>query len=495
MALLITLMAMVEWCIKSIINNTKKKRQKLLPFFFSLFFFLLLLTKEPFARPYTFCTGEEFNRKVKYLLNNNTSDLDYTITDFERGYNPPDNPEYYVDVSEDQDGSILIYKQENNPTTQAKKANRYTYTLYWYSDSQVFMNENCAYMFYGLARINHLTFNDMIFERGLGDTRYMFAECRNLRSLSFLSGKPFSPSEMQGMFFGCQSLTDIDLTQFETYHVDNMDEMFYKCYNLKSIRVNKDRWNIENVRTFTRMFSECHRLYSNKGRKAVDVDEDDYERFANLGTDAVEGFIRDTNAEYVNYAENASFVPVDNIDAIATELETIQKYDEEPEGDEGSGSGAGSGSGEGNAPYVGNKDTGYSPTKDTGRGEAPSVIATNAAQNNTTAATEPQIVIETEYTETVSRRTGESAAESTIVEEESSNVVESESATVNDNRRVIEIDNGKEGQEGGGKSGIRKAFENNKFLILAVAILLIVILLLIGMVAYMMKSKQKDKDE
>jgi surface protein len=448
-----------------------------------------------FAAPYTLCTGKEFNQRVKAFLNGNDrkATIDNTITTFQKGNNPPDDPAYFVDVSEDRDGSIIVYTVENDINDKKKKNNSttdYNYTLYWYSDGIASMNPNAAFMFDKFVRIRTIDLSGFVYLNGLTDTRYMFLECRNLKNLKFKkdnSGKEFMPSEMQGMFCGCQSLTNIDLTLFNTKMVDNMTELFFRCYNLKNIYVDTSRWNVENVMLFNRMFSDCHMLRSNDGRKAVDVDEDDYGDFAVPGDDNKEGFIKDINYQYDDYGEYLGSVPIDGANYLMVELETTQAYADEPEYDGETGKGIG----DGVTPYIGDSASGYNAQKPT---QPPaSVINPTAAPD----AVNRSIEITENSAEQVK------LPESSIVPAETSETVVETSVEINDNetsgRRIIELDEylkeqNQEGQEGQGEflGGI---FKEYKFLIMALVISIIVILLLVGMVAYLTKSNRENKDK
>ncbi len=475
--------------------------------------FIALFSVKAFAKPFTLCNGKEFNQRVKSFLNGNDkkATMDYSITIFERGYNVPNDKAYYVDVSEDNDGSVLVYSVDN--------------VLYWYSMLHtVSMNQNSAFMFDHFMRMRNIDLSGFSYMDGLGDTRYMFCECRNLKTIKFKSGtasSTFAPSEMQGMFFSCQSLQSIDLSLFETYHVDNMDEVFFKCYNLKNIYVNKDRWNIESVRTFNRIFSQCHLLRTNKGRKAVDIAEDGYERYAIPGDEKNEGFLKDINTTYSDYGEYLDAVPIDGINYIVEMPETIQLYSEEPEGD-GSGNGAGDGSGNGigsgtgtGTPYVGNKASGYNSEKEQQKSDAV-ITPTNEANpisqgsgitNESTlqsqVAIESSINVETENV-TVSSTDISSAqveiadttVENIITEDITNEIVETEANEI-DGRKVIELDEYLKG-DGGGKgdgNGSGMGFESSEFLIFALIISIIAILLLIGMVIYLFKDKKENKGD
>lgn len=491
-------MEMVEWYISKNI-----KTRSIIDLVFIMIFSLTLFTPI-YASPYTVCTGKEFNQRVKSFLSGNdrAASIENTITSFMRGYNPPDDPAYYVDISEDRDGSIIVYTKENDINDQRKKnggAADYNYTLYWYSDHIANMNPNTAFMFDKFVRIRNIDLSDFTYLKGLTDTRYMFLECRNLKSITFKkssSGKEFMPSEMQGMFFGCQSLSNVDLTLFDTKMVDNMDELFYKCYNLKNIYVDKTRWNVENVRSFTRMFSECHLLRSNDGKKAVDVPEDEYEKYAVPGDDNKEGFIKDTNYQYDDYGEYLGTVPIDGAGYLMAEPETTQAYAEEPEYDSRSGSGAGNSI----SPYVGDSASGYNADKQTEQ-SAESIVAPtldSSVQNNVVETTTSQVessIASTQVTIETTMAENETMVEQENVIVESSAI--SESVAESGGRRVMELDEflkEKDGKEGNGEilGGI---LDNYKFLIFALAISAIVILLLVGMVAYLTKSNRENKDD
>lgn len=479
-------MEMEEW----FINKNSKTRSAIDLVFIMLF--SMVLAMPVFASPYTLCTGKEFNQRVKAFLSGNDrgATIENTISSFQRGYNPPDDPAYYVDISEDRDGSVIAYTKSNNLNANNVSDN---YTLYWYSDYIVNMNPNAAFMFDKFVRIRNIDLSDFTYLSGLTDTRYMFLECRNLKKITFKKAsatKEFMPSEMQGMFFSCQSLSNVDLTLFDTKMVDNMDELFYKCYNLKNIYVDKTRWNVENVRSFNRMFSECHLLRSNDGRKAVDVPEDEYEKYAIPGDDNKEGFIKDTNYQYDDYGEYLSAVPIDGAHYLMVEPETTQPYAEEPEYDSVPGSGLGNG----NIPYVGDSASGYNADKQTQQIAQNIISPTLDAIQSSIAQTSvagTQVTIET----TIAANESIVESENIIVE---SNVV-SEDVAESNGRRVMELDEFLKEKEQDGKQGrgeiLGGILNDYKFLIFALAISAIVILLLVGMVVYLTKSNIENKDD
>ena len=472
-----------------------------------------------FARTDTLCSGEEFNKRVMSFLNDNDPNIttNRSITIFERGNNPPNDRAYYVDVSEDMDESIIVYVRDR--------------TLYWYSPSNAVINENLAKMFYNFVNIRNINLSDFIYLNGLTDTRYMFGNCRNLRKLTLKTGaqmanmrNPFMPSEMQGMFYNCESLQNIDLSAFDTHHVDNMKDLFYKCYNVKNIYVDRTKWNVESVYFFNKMFGQCHNLRSNMGRKAVDVDEDDYGDFAIPGSENKEGFLKDINTQYDDYGQDLSPVPIDDDHYIPDLPATTAAYGEEPEGDDvGTGGG---GSGDNAGAYVGDSKTGYNAEKEQLTGGSTigtSEVVTSESAVNTSETTSSivvetsgqnveQVIIETNISVDTSVSAEIINPETSIVEEETITIenettesvdIEDENENVEENTRmVLEIDNtddekeGLSGEEAGGNGGlIDNLSDNVRFLIFAFVISIVAILLLIGMVIYLFKDKSEGKDK
>ena len=71
---------------------------------------------------------------------------------------------------------------------------------------------------------------------GMRNTRYMFANCENLKTITFGDGFDTSKTEdMADMFLNCRSIEEIDLSSFDTSSVESMADMFRYCYSLKKL--------------------------------------------------------------------------------------------------------------------------------------------------------------------------------------------------------------------------------------------------------------------
>ncbi len=89
--------------------------------------------------------------------------------------------------------------------------------------------------------------------------RYMFADCRSLKSLDLTNFNTENVTDMYYMFAYCTSLESLDLTNFNTAKVTDMAGMFQSCYALKTIYAS-DKFVTDQVTESTCMFSDCLNL-------------------------------------------------------------------------------------------------------------------------------------------------------------------------------------------------------------------------------------------
>ena len=239
------------------------------------------------------------------------------------------------------------------------------------------------------------------------------------------------------------------------------------------------------------MFSECHRLKTNDGRKAVDIPSDSYENFAVPGDDKVEGLLKDANTEYIDYGSEDDDVAVPHEDSgyLIVRPETIANYAYEPE--------EGLAPGESNVPYVGDKSTGYGATKETGQSGS---IYGNETSGDGTIVSSESINVGDDVT--IIESTVEVISETLEIapsEEQTASIdrTEVEQEIESSGRRIIEIDGVDDGNNKETESTGQLLKDNTKFLIFALGVSIFVIILLIGMVMYLFKgndgSKNSDK--
>lgn len=100
------------------------------------------------------------------------------------------------------------------------------------------------------------------------DMSLMFGGCLSLKNIKL--GNTFSITmnvrNMSGMFIRCYSLETVDISQgINTYFVTDTNQMFYECRKLKTIYVNEDIVNLDNVTNSNSMFYGCVELVGGKG--------------------------------------------------------------------------------------------------------------------------------------------------------------------------------------------------------------------------------------
>ena len=95
---------------------------------------------------------------------------------------------------------------------------------------------NCSYMFAGcknIININFISFNT----KYITNMKYMFYQCENLKNVNLLSFNTKNVNDMSFMFYGCSNLTFLDLSSFDINNNINTSFMTSKCKKLKSINI------------------------------------------------------------------------------------------------------------------------------------------------------------------------------------------------------------------------------------------------------------------
>ena len=117
--------------------------------------------------------------------------------------------------------------------------------------------EDCSFMFAeckNIININFISFNT----NNVVNMKYMFYGCTKLKIINNLLC--FNTSEvidMSYMFYNCSNLTDLDLSSFNIKKVSNMSNMFNNCKKLKNLNMYLDFSNVNNTES---MFNQCNYL-------------------------------------------------------------------------------------------------------------------------------------------------------------------------------------------------------------------------------------------
>ena len=118
---------------------------------------------------------------------------------------------------------------------------------------------NCYIWFKGCSNLTTIEGIEYFNTENVTNMRYMFCDCRSLKSLDLTNFNTENVTDMYYMFHNCTSLESLDLTNFNTAKVTNMKGMFSSCYALKTIYAS-DKFVTDQVTESTCMFSDCLNL-------------------------------------------------------------------------------------------------------------------------------------------------------------------------------------------------------------------------------------------
>ena len=118
---------------------------------------------------------------------------------------------------------------------------------------------NCYIWFKGCSNLTTIEGIEYFNTENVMNMRYMFDDCKSLKSLDLTNFNTENVTDMYYMFAYCTSLESLDLTNFNTAKVTNMAGMFQTCSALKTIYAS-DKFVTDQVTESTCMFSDCLNL-------------------------------------------------------------------------------------------------------------------------------------------------------------------------------------------------------------------------------------------
>lgn len=228
------------------------------------------------------------------------------------------------DVSENQDGSVILWLMKNEETSRKyieeydmyvdiNDVNNTMYDMYIGCNNKIMVKDasclfsnyiNCCSisglelldfsqsndmyaMFYNcknLTELNLSTFNT----RNVEDMWCMFESCSNLEKLDLSTFDTSKVRDMSCMFSNCEKLEEINLISFDTSNVVYMSGMFRHCKKIGELNLSK--FNTNNVLTMFGMFEYCSSLTK------LDLDNFYTNALTNMGC----MFYECTNLKYIN---------------------------------------------------------------------------------------------------------------------------------------------------------------------------------------------------
>ena len=118
---------------------------------------------------------------------------------------------------------------------------------------------SCYMWFDGCSNLTTIEGIEYFNTENVTNMRYMFDDCKSLKSLDLTNFNTENVTDMYYMFAYCTSLESLDLTNFNTAKVTNMAGMFQSCSALKTIYAS-DKFVTGQVTESTCMFSDCLNL-------------------------------------------------------------------------------------------------------------------------------------------------------------------------------------------------------------------------------------------
>lgn len=151
----------------------------------------------------------------------------------------------YIDVSENQDNSAILYMSTSTGATISSNGN-----------SNLYANYDCSNMFYGLntlSKINNLSNLDTSYTTNMS---HMFDTCNSITSLDLSGLNVTNVLDMSYLFSDCKKLATISgLSSLNTINITNMAYMFNNTAKFKTGIEDISSLNVTNVTNMSHMFN------------------------------------------------------------------------------------------------------------------------------------------------------------------------------------------------------------------------------------------------
>ncbi|WP_317576528.1 BspA family leucine-rich repeat surface protein [Segatella copri] len=125
---------------------------------------------------------------------------------------------------------------------------------------------NCYIWFKGCSNLTTIEGIEYFNTENVMNMRYMFDDCKSLKSLDLTNFNTENVTDMYYMFAYCTSLESLDLTNFNTAKVTDINYMFSNCSALTTIYAS-DNFVTDQVTYGNNMFNGCKKLNGYDGSK------------------------------------------------------------------------------------------------------------------------------------------------------------------------------------------------------------------------------------
>ena len=212
----------------------------------------------------------------------------------------PANAEEEVDISKNQDGSVLAWTVKDGDLYQLHIAGKggvdapvnsanlfrdmvnltqiYFFDAFFTANAEsmkaMFYNcenlirvdvsgfntakvKNFGWMFAGCRSLDKLDVSNFNTSSATKMT-YMFANCKDLWELDLRNFHTENVIDMHGVFRGCEKLIALNIESFDTAKVKDLSQMFYQCGDL--VELDLSHFDTSNVTNMSHMFHRCEKL-------------------------------------------------------------------------------------------------------------------------------------------------------------------------------------------------------------------------------------------
>ena len=210
---------------------------------------IISVVSNPYTPKAVMTEGEDFNNKLKSLLENETAEMKH----FRRSLTTPVSTINTENI-EDEDSDYEI-KLWTDPATES--------VYYYVEPEKVYLNTDSNSMFYSgyndrkIDKILEIDFSSLDTSQ-VTNMSHMFSGMSNLTTLNLSNFDTSKVTDMGSMFFGMSNLITIDLSNFDTSHVTDMYYMFYDMVSLTTLDLSN--FDTSKVTDMSHMFERVHNL-------------------------------------------------------------------------------------------------------------------------------------------------------------------------------------------------------------------------------------------
>ena len=227
---------------------------------------IISVVSNPYTPKAVMTEGEDFNNKLKSLLENETAEMKH----FRRSLTTPVSTINTKNI-EDEDSDYEI-KLWTDPATES--------VYYYVEPEKVYLNTDSNSMFYSgyndrkIDKILEIDFSSLDTSQ-VTNMSHMFSGMSNLTTLDLSNFDTSKVTNMKGMFLAMSNLITLDLSNFNTSQVTDMSFMFFlRDHNklkdkLEKIYVNND-FDTANLTNISEMFGNRKKLRGGNGSYLLD---------------------------------------------------------------------------------------------------------------------------------------------------------------------------------------------------------------------------------